>query len=227
MQGLYAIIDTSALAKRSLPVLPFFEAVLSARPAAIQLRDKYGGAGNSLALLRSMAPLCARAGVPLFANDRPDLALLARCDGVHLGQDDIPPEAARLLCLKAGAEPSRVPHLLIGLSAHNTDQLDAALKKPIDYVALGPVFATSNKANPDPVLGLEVLSALSSHLHHLRPGLPLVAIGGITLETAASVGTMANCAAVIGGLIPEGECSLEAVAQRAAALHAAVLEGQA
>lgn len=227
MQGLYAIVDTQVLSRRGFSVLPFFEAVLSARPAAIQLRDKLGGAGNTLALLRSMSPLCARAGVPLFANDRPDLALLAHCDGVHLGQDDLPVELVRSLCLAPCGDPSRAPHLLVGVSTHNSDQVEAALEKPVDYVAIGPVFSTLTKANPEPVLGLSVLSALASHARRGRPALPLVAIGGIGLESAASVGTMVDCVAVIGGLIPEGEPSLDDVAARVRALHAAVLDAQA
>lgn len=227
MQGLYAILDTHLLNQRGLEVLPVAEAVLSAKPAALQLRDKMGGARHTLALLRALSPLCTRAGVPLFANDRPDLALLAHCEGVHLGQDDLPVTAARLLSLSVRADPPRVHRLWIGLSTHNQEQVDAALRDPIDYLAIGPVFATASKANPDPVLGLDVLSVLASHAKRLRPGMPLVAIGGITLESAGAVATMVDCVAVIGALIPEGAVSLDAIAERAKALQAAVTGGQA
>src|SRR5262245_44339018 len=117
MRGLYAIVDTGALEQRAMAVIPFAEAVLDAKPAALQLRDKGGGARRTLALLRDLRPLADRAGVPLFANDRPDLAVLACCDGVHLGQDDLPVDAARALIQRAGGA------LRVGLSTHDAPQL--------------------------------------------------------------------------------------------------------
>lgn len=231
MQGLYAIVDTHSLTRRGIEIVPFVEAVLEARPAALQLRDKKGEAGRTLSLLRAIAPLCARAHVPLFANDRPDLALLAGCDGVHLGQLDLPAAAARALILAPGAvDPPRTRGLLIGLSTHNAAELDAALAEAPDYVAIGPVFPTASKERPDPVLGLEVFGALASHVRHVRPGVPVVGIGGITLETAGSIGALANCAAVIGALVPEegeGQALLDEVRARARALSDAVIGGQA
>jgi thiamine-phosphate pyrophosphorylase len=217
MRGLYAILDADALARRGLDVLPFAEAVLAARPAAVQLRDKRGGAGRTLALLRSLRPLAARAAVPLFANDRPDLALLAGCDGVHVGQDDLPASAVWALAARAGAR------LRIGLSTHNREQIEAALAEPIDYMAVGPAFATASKDRPDPVIGLDGLAALCARVRAARADLPIVAIGGITLETAGQVGALADCAAIIGALLPEDAAALDAVTARAAALHAAIL----
>lgn len=230
MQGLYAIVDLGTLSGRGLPPIPFLEAVLDARPAAVQIRDKRGNARDTLEILRAAAPLCARASVPLFANDRPDLALLARCDGVHLGQGDIPSAAARALVLAPGAiDPPRTRGLLIGLSTHNASELAAALAEDPDYIAIGPVHPTTSKDKPDPVLGLDLLGALASHARRLRPGMPIVAIGGITLETAGAVGALVDSAAIIGGIIPEGEGSIamSAVRDRARALHVAVLGGQA
>jgi thiamine-phosphate pyrophosphorylase len=231
MQGLYAIVDTDTLTRRGIEVVPFAEAVLEARPVALQLRDKNGDAQRTLELLRALAPLCARAGVPLFANDRPDLALLAGCTGVHLGQGDLPAAAARALTLAPGAvDPPRTRGLMIGLSTHNAAELAAALAEEPDYVAIGPVFATRSKERPDPVLGLDVFGALASHVRHARPGIPVVGIGGITLETAGSIGALADCAAVIGALVPEegeGQALLDEVRARVRALSGAIVGGQA
>jgi thiamine-phosphate pyrophosphorylase len=231
MQGLYAIVDTGTLTRRGIAIVPFVEAVLEARPAALQLRDKKGDARRTLELLRAIAPLCARASVPLFANDRPDLALLAGCAGVHLGQGDLPAAAARALSLAPGAvDPPRTRGLMIGLSTHTLSELDAALAEAPDYVAIGPVFATASKERPDPVLGLEVFGALASHVRRTRPGVPVVGIGGITLETAGSIGALADAAAVIGALVPEegeGQALLDEVRARARALSGMILGGQA
>src|SRR3954468_1471063 len=112
MRGLYAIVDIEALERRGAGLDPvrFAEAVLSVHPAAMQLRDKRGGARRTLSLLRAIAPLAGRAGVPLFANDRPDLALLAGGDGVHVGQDDVPVSLVHDLSARAGTR------LKVGLS---------------------------------------------------------------------------------------------------------------
>jgi thiamine-phosphate pyrophosphorylase len=231
MQGLYAIVDTDTLTKRGIEVVPFAEAVLEARPVALQLRDKNGDARRTLELLRAIAPLCARAGVPLFANDRPDLALLAGCTGVHLGQLDLPASAARALALAPGAvDPPRTHGLLIGLSTNSLAELDAALAQRPEYVAIGPVFPTISKERPDPAVGLEVFGALASHARRVSPGVPVVGIGGITLETAGSIGALADAAAVISALVPEqgeGKALLDGVRARARALSAAILGGQA
>jgi thiamine-phosphate pyrophosphorylase len=225
MRGLYAIIDTDALSKRGLEPVSFVEAVLVARPAAIQLRDKGGGAGRTLALLRAIVPRAQSAGVVLYANDRPDLAVLAGCDGVHLGQDDVPVRMARALAERAGVA------LRIGLSTHSRAQLEDALREPIDYVAVGPIFPTASKARPDPVVGLERLEELHALAERARPGLPVVAIGGITIGSAREVGARCACAAVIGALLPEGGATpreaLDQVTARARALHEALLGGPA
>src|SRR5438874_311004 len=89
MRGLYAIVDTTTLAARGIDPIAFAAALLQARPAAIQLRAKEVQARELLAMLRALAPMCHVAKVPLVANDRPDLAVLAGCDMVHVGQDDI------------------------------------------------------------------------------------------------------------------------------------------
>jgi thiamine-phosphate pyrophosphorylase len=223
MRGLYAIVDTDALSRRGLDPLPFAEAVLSARPAAIQLRDKRGGAGRALALLRALAPIARRAGVPLFANDRPDLALLAGCDGVHVGQEDLPVAAVRALSDRMGAA------LRVGLSTHTRPEVERALREPIDMIAIGPIFPTSSKERPDAVVGLEELASLCALIAGERPGLPVVAIGGISIETAGRVGSACGCAAVIGALLPgeeaRGTAALDEVSARARAIDTAIRGG--
>ena len=128
--------------------------------------------------------------VKLIMNDRADLCLAAGFDGVHVGQDDLSPEAVRRVI---------GPELLLGVSTHNAEQLASADQTTADYLAIGPVFKTSSKENPDPTVGLEgVRRARDITLK------PIVGIGGITLENAASViAAGANSVAVISGLVAE------------------------
>ncbi len=224
MQGLYAIVDVDLLARHGLEPVRFAAAVLQVRPAALQLRDKRCRARDTLALLRALLPLCRRAGVPLFANDRPDLAALAGCDGVHLGQHDL--SMAQAHQVFAGVESKR-PR--IGLSVHNATELQEALRQAPDYIALGPVFQTRNRAQPEPSLGLETLGELAAQVH--GRGLPSVAIGGIDRHNLDAVAERCRCVASIGALVPDrtspehtsAEASYHEVSQRAAGLHHALL----
>src|SRR5215472_7668942 len=125
MHGLYAIVDAGALDQSGLSPVAFAEALLSVRPVALQLRAKSISARETLALMRELAPMCHRAGVPLVANDRPDLAILAGCDCVHVGQTDMPIDRVRRIA----------PSLGVGVSTHNLEQLDAALAARPLYVA--------------------------------------------------------------------------------------------
>ncbi|HEX4446829.1 MAG TPA: thiamine phosphate synthase [Polyangiaceae bacterium] len=190
MHGLYAIVDAGALDQRSLDPLAFAEAVLRAYPAALQLRAKNVSARETLALLRALAPMCHRAGVLLVANDRPDLAILAGCDLVHVGQDDMPVERVRRIA----------PGLGIGVSTHTLEQLDTALAMRPTYVAYGPVFSTTTKINPDPVVGVAGLGA--AYLRARAAGIPLVAIGGITYERGRAIVAMADAVAAVADLLP-------------------------
>src|SRR5579863_1042764 len=138
--------------------------------------------------MERIAALCREARVPFVVNDRADLAALLGAT-LHLGQDDLPPTAARRVT---------GPETLIGYSTHNQRQLQAAQSQPADYLALGPIFATRSKQNPDPSVGLD-------ELRRLRPltERPLVAIGGITRDNARDVlAAGANSLAVIGDLFP-------------------------
>jgi thiamine-phosphate pyrophosphorylase len=209
MRGLYAIVDWGTLAAHHLDPVAFADAVLRARPAALQLRAKDAPARETLALLRELAPMCHRAGVPLVANDRPDLALFAGCDLVHVGQTDMPIERVRRIA----------PRLGVGVSTHTLEQLDAALAARPAYVAFGPVFATTTKANPDPVVGLDGLAAASARA--VAAGVPLVAIGGITRERVASLAGLADAVAVVSDLVPNvaGSEALHEVTARALAFQ--------
>jgi thiamine-phosphate pyrophosphorylase len=213
MRGLYAIVDVATLQGRQLDPVAFAEAVLSARPVALQLRSKECPARETLALLRALAPMCHRIGVPLVANDRPDLALFAGCDWVHVGQDDLSIERVRRIA----------PGLGVGVSTHTQQQLEDALSAGPTYVAYGPVFETATKANPEPVVGIAALRA--AYARAIEHGRPLVAIGGITRERARMLVGATDAIAVISDLLPPRRDDaqvrdvLDDVAARARLLH--------
>jgi len=210
MRGLYAIVDVTTLRARGLPVVEFARAVVAAKPCALQLRAKDASPSETLNLLRAIRSVCREGGVPLFANDRVDLACLAGCDGVHVGQDDMPVPLARDIA----------KGLRIGVSTHDVVQVERALADEPDYVAFGPVYPTKSKANPDPVVGIDALARVVE-----RCPMPVVAIGGIDAERAAEVGRVCPVAAVIGALVPEGLTPRDMgwVTQRARDLHATLL----
>jgi thiamine-phosphate pyrophosphorylase len=206
MKGLYAIVDAKLLVQRGTDPIEYARAVLVARPTALQLRAKGLPARAILGILRALGPLCRQAGVPLVANDRPDLAALAGCEVVHIGQDDLPYELVHRIA----------PHLSIGVSTHDSAQLDRALDSRPRYVAYGPVYETASKVNPDPVVGIEGLRVASARAR--AHGTPLVAIGGITLARVPEVAAYADAYAVIADLYPEG-ATLRDVSERACAFQ--------
>jgi thiamine-phosphate pyrophosphorylase len=223
MRGLYAIVDTAALDLRRIDVIAFAEAVLSVHPAAIQLRDKpseRSGIRRTLDLLSRLAPLAASAGVPLFANDRPDLALLTGCPGVHVGQTDLPVPLVRSLAERA------MTKLSIGVSTTREEQILQGINDHADYLAIGPVFGTQHKTNPNPTLGMPRLRELAAYARATGFSGPLVAIGGIDIENAPTIGTIVDAAAIIGGLLPTstGSAALQEVRDRAKALHKALVD---
>lgn len=191
MRGLYAIVDSDFLSSRGHDLVPFAEAVLRARPALLQVRAKNDGARTVLGWLRALREPSRQSGTLLFANDRPDLAVLAGCDGVHVGQEDVRVEDVRRFA----------PGLKVGVSTHDVGQLVAALDAAPDYVAYGPVFATTSKARPDPAVGVEGLAA--AHGLCRERGVPLVAIGGIDVARAPTVAAHAELLCVISALLPE------------------------
>lgn len=207
LRGLYPIVDVEALAKLGLSPIPFAEKVLSARPPLLQLRAKSLGARATLELLRALVPLARRAGTLLYANDRPDLAVLAGTDGVHVGQSDLPLAEVRRFA----------PGLKVGVSTHDERELEVALAEKPDYVAFGPVFSTRSKAAPEPTVGVERLAAASRLAR--GAGVPLVAIGGVGRARLEQAGAHAELVAVISALVPEN-AGLDEVERRARELTA-------
>ena len=155
----------------------------------VQLRDKHASGSQFYEHAKAALAVATERGLRLVINDRVDIALALGGIDVHLGQDDLPPEAARRLL---GDDA------MIGFSTHNLDQAIEAAAWPIDYVAIGPVYATSTKENPDPVVGLEGVRTVREAIGDK----PLVAIGGITPANAAEViGAGADSVAMISGLV--------------------------
>lgn len=191
---LYPILDASCFPdKRSL-----FEAAQEQVAAGCTLLQYRNKSGNARRMLDEARELRARLGdrVKLIMNDRADLCLAAGFDGLHVGQDDLSPEAARLII---------GPAHWLGVSTHNPEQLAEADKTPADYLAIGPVFATGSKANPDPVVGLEGVRRARE-----LTSKPLVAIGGITRANARSViEAGADAVAVISDLLRDPGKSAE------------------
>ena len=184
----YPILDTETAARRGVGVVDAATRILEGGAAILQFRHKGFWPRQVFEELEHIAEMCQACGVPLIVNDRADMARLVEA-GLHLGQDDLPPSAARGI-LGDGT---------LGFSTHNEAQLRAAEKEPADYLALGPIFGTISKANPDPIVGVR-------ELRRMRPltRRPLVAIGGITRETArAALDAGADSVAVIGDLFPE------------------------
>jgi len=196
----YPILDTAALARWGCPLGTAAAAFLSAGADILQIRHKGHWSREFFREAEGVAELCEHAGALLIVNDRADFAMLLHA-GLHVGQDDLPPVAARRLI---GNER------MLGFSTHNAEQLEAAVREPVSYVALGPIFLTPSKDQPDPEVGLARLRLWRG----LAPQHPLVAIGGITRANALSVlDAGADSVAVIGDLLPE-ECTELNLARR-------------
>ena len=194
---LYPVIDFAAFASQADPVdsmLRFAEVLLRGRATLIQFRDKSGDTARMLSCARELRRV-TRKRASLIINDRADICLAAQADGVHLGQDDLSPAAARKILSEEGKKQSRP--LVVGFSTHNLDQVREANLMPIDYLAVGPVFATGSKVNPDPVIGLEGVRQARA-----ATAKPLVAIGGITRKNCREVmDAGADAVAVISDLL--------------------------
>lgn len=182
LSGLSHAEQVSLLSEAGATVLQLREKILSAL-------EFYREAAAALRVARER-------GTKLIINDRVDLALALKADGVHLGQDDLPPEEARRLL---------GPEAIIGFSTHNLDQARLAAKMPVDYIAIGPIFATSTKETSDSAVGLEKLRLVRQAVGTI----PLVAIGGITFENSQDVVSAgaAAVAAVSHIWIPMGQAA--------------------
>jgi thiamine-phosphate pyrophosphorylase len=191
---LYPIVDAGCFAITE-DLVRFAEQLLAAGCVLLQYRNK---TGNARVMLEQARQLKKRLGASamLIMNDRSDLALVAEFDGVHVGQDDLLPDSVRAII---------GPQRWLGVSTHNPEQMQEADRTSADYVAIGPVFSTFSKEKPDPVVGLEGVRRA-----RLLTRKPLVAIGGITRENAASViEAGADSVAVISDLLREPRKSAE------------------
>lgn len=209
MSPLYAIVDVEVCARAGRGPAEVAAAYLSGGARLLQVRAKDVPSGTFLDLVDAVAAAARGTGATVVVNDRVDVARAAGL-GVHLGQDDLPVDAARALL---------GPEAVVGLSTHTSAQLTAAVRQPVTYVAYGPIFATATKTHPDPVVGLAGLSAAATVAG--AAGVPLVAIGGITLATAATVRRAgANSVAVIADLLAGPEGPAERVRRFLSALDA-------
>lgn len=180
---LYAIIDADRF-PAGMTLAQFASDLIAGGLSLLQYRNKSGNTRRMLDDARALRELNAK----FIMNDRADLCLAANFDGVHVGQDDLTPAAVRSII---------GDKLIVGVSTHNPEQVRAADLAPADYLAVGPVFATRSKLNPDPVIGLEGVRRARS-----LTSKPLVAIGGITRQNCRSVlDAGADSVAVISDLL--------------------------
>jgi thiamine-phosphate pyrophosphorylase len=203
---LYAIADAQVLAARGIALVEFARELQAAGIRLVQHRDKVGSPQEVLLAAATLREAISGSACQLILNDRPDLALLANFDGVHVGQHDLSPEDARLVF--GSSRKALGPNRIVGVSTHTETQVRAANLTSADYLAIGPVFATSTKPDAEPVIGLEGVRRARA-----LTAKPLVAIGGITRANARSViDAGADSVAVISGLFSSGETT-EAVAR--------------
>jgi thiamine-phosphate pyrophosphorylase len=167
---LYVILDAALV---TIPETECAERLAAAGVRLLQYRNKRASARELFESSKRLASLLIPKGVTFVVNDRADVAAAAEASGVHVGQEDLRVEAARAVIGEGK---------LVGISTHNVEQFKDAAATSADYVAIGPVFSTSTKANPDPVVGIEMIRQVRSLTDK-----PIVAIGGITLERAAGV----------------------------------------
>jgi thiamine-phosphate pyrophosphorylase len=186
---LYVILDAGLI---RVPVQVVAKQLLDAGVRLLQYRGKSVGAREMLETSQQLAAMAHKQHATFFVNDRPDVAWLAGADGVHVGQDDLGVEQARSLVGEGR---------LVGVSTHNLEQFANAEATSADYIAIGPIFETSSKVNPDPVVGIETIRRVRALTKK-----PIVAIGGIRLERAAEVlEAGADSVAVISDIVGAGD----------------------
>ena len=186
----YAIVDVSCFAmplRTTAAIVDYARDLVAGGATLIQYRNKVGTTREMLDHAREVRRALPE-NVILIMNDRADVCIAAELQGVHVGQFDLSPEGARTVI---------GPHRILGVSTHNLEQLQQAAAGPADYIAFGPIFATSSKRNPDPVVGLDGIRAARAVTKK-----PLVGIGGITRANARSViDAGADSVAVIADLL--------------------------
>jgi thiamine-phosphate pyrophosphorylase len=188
---IYPIIDTTVCSARGIDPFALTEACLRGGATLLQIRAKDDSSAALLALIDRVVAAARPYGARVIVNDRADLARMADAGGVHVGQTDIPVASAMSIV---------GPGKIVGLSTHDRAQVDAALAGPASYVAVGPIFSTATKATGYDPRGLDLVSYAAGR------GKPIVAIGGITLETAPDViGAGAYAVAVITDILVQGD----------------------
>lgn len=203
---LNAIIDGSLRERGDLARLAATAAENGA--TIVQYRDKAATTRVMVETARAIRAALAATGVPLVVNDRIDVALAAGADGVHLGRDDMEPEAARRLL---------GPAAIVGVTVKDAADAEAAIAAPVDYACIGGVFETLSKRNPDPPLGLFGFEALRARIAAARPELPVGAIAGIDGPRAdAVVRAGASGVAVISAVFRAADVAAATRALRAA-----------
>ncbi len=202
LPSLYPIIDVGLLASRvsaedlTSAICYFAQELVAGGVTLLQYRAKTISPRIMLSHARELRRVLA-SEIALFANDRADICVAAGLEGVHVGQDDLSPEGARTVVGNGR---------WVGVSTHNPEQVKIADRAPVDYIAVGPVFQTITKENPDPVIGLEGVRAARAQTNK-----PLVAIGGISRSNAREVlAAGADSIAVIGDLLHDPRRSAEA-----------------
>ena len=205
---LYPILDATQFLSAPDPVAAmtrFAEELLLGGATLIQYRNKSANARTMLAHARELRRITL-GRAKLIMNDRVDLCVAANCEGVHLGQEDLSPASARSILESVQPDASGEKRAWwIGFSTHNVQQVVDAEHLPVDYIAVGPVFSTASKANPDPVIGLEGVRQARQ-----ATSKPLVAIGGITRENCRQViDAGANSVAVIADLVESPRTATE------------------
>jgi thiamine-phosphate pyrophosphorylase len=189
MVTLHAILDVDAAERAGWAPADLCRAFLDGGATWIQVRAKQRPSADFLELCDEVVRSAQAHGATVIVNDRVDLALLSKADGVHVGQDDLTPSAARRLL---------GPDAIVGYSTHTVDQFEAAVLEPASYLAVGPVFGTITKETGYDAVGLELVSGAVARAN----GRPVVAIGGITLEKVMSViEAGASAVAVISDLL--------------------------
>jgi thiamine-phosphate pyrophosphorylase len=184
--SVYVILDAASVAPGRL--MDVAQEILEAGARPVQYRDKTASSRELFERGRELVQRARAAGAAMIINDRADIAMMCGAAGVHVGQDDIGVDAARAIC-GAGR--------MVGVSTHSLEQVLADDRTTADYIAIGPIFQTRTKANPDPVVGLDTIVEARKLTRK-----PLVAIGGITLDNAAEVWQAgADCVAVVRDIL--------------------------
>ena len=186
---LHAIVDVHVASNASWAPIDLARSFLDGGARVLQLRAKDLPSGAFLELADALVALAGDYEAIVIVNDRLDVARLSGADGVHVGQEDLPPATAR---------EQLGPEAVVGFSTHSVTQLEAALREPVSYLAVGPVFGTSTKDTGYTAVGLDLVSAAS----RLTSPIPVVAIGGVTLGNARSaIDAGASSVAVISDLL--------------------------